>query len=79
MNGLLEMTARIDTRIALAVYVVALDTWAVWYIIRSEASPRDKWLWAAIVLLCPILGCVLWGVLGPKPELPPLDEDQLRA
>jgi len=79
MSDLLELAAGVDTRLALAVYVAALDAWAVWYILRSDASGREKWLWIAIVVLCPILGCVLWGVLGPKPELEPLDPEQLRT
>lgn len=79
MSGLLDVAAGVDTRVALAVYVAALDAWAVMFIVRSDAAARDKWIWSAIVLLCPILGTVFWGVLGPKPEVEPLDEEELRA
>lgn len=64
-RGLLE----IDTRIALVVFVAAIDLWSVVLLLRSDGSGREKALWSAVILLCPIVGCVLWYVLGPKPRL----------
>ena len=61
--------AEVDTRIALAVFVAAIDLWAVGLLLRSDGSRRQKALWSAVILACPIVGCVLWYVLGPKPRL----------
>lgn len=69
LNELLAATARIDTRWLLVFLLVVLDTWSVGLILRSSDSRRDRFLWSGIVLLCPIIGCLFWYVLGPKPEL----------
>ena len=70
MNALLEWTAGIDMRIALLVYLVILDAWVLSIVFRTDASGREKALWTGIVVLCPVVGCVLFYVLGPKPPLP---------
>lgn len=62
---------QLDTRIALAVFVGAIDLWSVGLLLRSNGSRREKVLWSVVILLCPIVGCVLWYVLGPKPRLVP--------
>lgn len=59
----------IDTRVALAVFIGAIDLWSIGLLLRSDGSRREKALWSAVILLCPIVGCVLWYVLGPKPRL----------
>lgn len=75
MSRLLETLSGLDTRAALAVFLAAVDAWAVGLLVRSSGSRREKWLWTAVIVLCPIVGCVLWYVLGPKPKLAPLEED----
>lgn len=67
----LSQLAEIDMRIALAVFVAAIDVWSVGLLLRSDGSRRQKALWSAILILCPIVGCVLWFVLGPMPRLVP--------
>lgn len=69
MNALLEWTARLDMRLALLAYLLVLDAWVLGIVFRSEASAREKALWTGVVLLCPVVGCVLFYVLGPKPRL----------
>lgn len=69
MNTLLEVAGSVDTRVALGVFLVAIDAWAVGMLARSDGSRRDKWLWAGVIVFCPIVGCVLWYVLGPKPAV----------
>lgn len=69
MNAVLELAARVDTRIALLVFLLALDLWVLGLVHRADASRREKALWTVVVLACPVVGCVLWYVLGPKPRL----------
>lgn len=68
MEALREL-GRVDMRWALAAYVAAVDLWCIVLLARAPASPRRKVLWALVVLLCPLLGCVFWYVLGPTPEV----------
>lgn len=69
MNAVLEAAGALDTRIALLAFLLALDLWVLGLVYRSDAARREKALWTVVVLLCPVVGCVLWYVLGPKPRL----------
>ncbi|WP_423927401.1 PLDc N-terminal domain-containing protein [Candidatus Palauibacter sp.] len=66
MNAALEWAAGLDTRWMLALLLVALNLWATWLIAFSGAPGREKILWVTVIFLCPIVGPVLWFVLGPK-------------
>lgn len=46
--------------------ILILDVYAIVKIIGSGASTGSKVLWTVIVLLLPILGVILWFLLGPK-------------
>lgn len=46
--------------------ILVLDIWAIINIIGSNASTGGKVLWVAIVLLLPLVGLILWFLLGPK-------------
>ncbi len=63
------LAARIDTRWLLVVLIGALDVWSAGLALRSRASRRERLLWAAVIVLCPIIGLMIWFVLGPKPML----------
>jgi hypothetical protein len=69
MNELLQAVNAVDTRWSLAALLLVLDLWAIGLIVRARASRREMILWSAIVILCPVIGCLFWYVLGPKPEL----------
>lgn len=69
MEGLLAWASGLDTRWVLAACLAALDAWAIGLLVRSDGSRREKVLWSGVIVLCPIVGCVLWYVLGPKPDL----------
>ena len=45
---------------------LAIDIWIVYLIVTSRASAPKKVLWILLVLFLPLLGPVLWFVLGPK-------------
>ncbi len=67
MNGLIEAIVAMDTRWMLLVFLAVLDAWAITLLIKARPPLRDGILWAAIVILCPIIGCLFWYSLGPKP------------
>lgn len=70
MNDLLELAARIDLRWVLAALLFVLDVWAITLVLLSTSARREKVLWTSVILLCPIVGCLFWFVLGPKPMRP---------
>lgn len=69
MNRLIELAASIDTRVALVLLLLAIDIWVIGMTLASSGSRREKVLWSAIVVLCPIFGCLFWFSLGPKPDM----------
>ncbi|MEJ2310782.1 MAG: PLDc N-terminal domain-containing protein [Gemmatimonadales bacterium] len=69
MSELLDAIAGIDTRVVLVAALLVLDVWAIGMTLASDASRKEKVLWSGIVILCPIIGCLFWFSLGPKPNL----------
>lgn len=67
MTALVEAAARIDLRWVLVALIAALDVWAIGLVLLSAAARREKVLWSSVIVLCPIVGCLFWFVLGPKP------------
>lgn len=67
--GLPEWLTTLDSRWILVGCLLVLDIWCVGLVFMSDAGRRERWLWTAIILLCPVVGCILWYVLGPKPLL----------
>lgn len=67
MRTLLAEATLIDSRWLLVGLLAVLDAWAIGFIVASRARRREKLLWCAVVILCPIVGCTLWYVLGPMP------------
>ena len=50
----------------LGLIVLVLDIWAIVNIFQSSASTGSKVLWIAVVLILPVIGLILWFLLGPK-------------
>lgn len=46
--------------------ILILDVWAIIRTIGSSAGIVSKVLWVVIILLLPLLGFILWLLLGPK-------------
>jgi len=46
--------------------ILAGDIWAIINIVQSSASNGKKLVWILLVLLLPLLGLVLWFLLGPR-------------
>lgn len=46
--------------------ILAADIWAIVSIVQSAASTGKKVLWILLVLILPVLGLILWFLLGPR-------------
>jgi len=45
--------------------ILILDIWAIVNIVKSSAPDTNKILWVVIVILLPLIGLILWFILGP--------------
>ncbi|TVS01584.1 MAG: PLDc_N domain-containing protein [Rhodobacteraceae bacterium] len=50
----------------LGILHLALVVWAAVSILGSHASQGRKVLWILVVLIFPVVGLILWFLLGPK-------------
>jgi Phospholipase_D-nuclease N-terminal len=46
--------------------ILIADIYAIVKILQSGASTGAKVLWIVVVILLPVVGLVLWFLLGPK-------------
>lgn len=46
--------------------VLILNVYAIVKVLGSTATTGRKVLWIVVVLLLPVLGLILWWLLGPK-------------
>jgi hypothetical protein len=50
----------------LGLILLVLDVWAIVRTLQSGAGAGGKVLWVVVILLLPLLGFLLWLLLGPK-------------
>ncbi|MGA7979613.1 MAG: PLDc N-terminal domain-containing protein [Chromatiaceae bacterium] len=50
----------------LGLILLVLDVWAIVRTLQSGAGTGGKVLWVVVILLLPLLGFLLWLLLGPK-------------
>ncbi|EIJ36446.1 PLDc N-terminal domain-containing protein [Thiothrix nivea] len=50
----------------LGLIVLIIDVWAIIKVIQSGAGTGAKVLWVVLILVLPILGLLLWFLMGPK-------------
>ena len=50
----------------LGLLILVLDVYAIVKVVQSGARTGVKVLWIVLILLLPLLGLVLWFLLGPK-------------
>jgi len=50
----------------LGILVLIADIYAIVSIVQSSAESGTRILWVLIVFLFPVLGVILWFLLGPK-------------
>jgi len=48
------------------IVLVVLDIWALLNIIGSNESILSKLLWGILILILPVVGLIIWYLLGPK-------------
>ena len=46
--------------------ILAADIWAIVSVVQSAASTGKKVLWILLILVLPVLGLILWFLLGPR-------------
>jgi hypothetical protein len=50
----------------LGLLILAGDIWAIINVLQSSTSNGKKLIWILVVLLLPLLGLILWFLLGPR-------------
>jgi hypothetical protein len=50
----------------LGLVILILDVYAIVKTVQSTASTGTKVAWIVVILLLPVIGLVLWFLLGPK-------------
>lgn len=50
----------------LGLIILVLNVWAIIKVIQSHAGTGSKVLWVVVILLLPVVGLILWLLLGPK-------------
>jgi succinate dehydrogenase/fumarate reductase cytochrome b subunit len=50
--------------------ILILDIWAIISIVRSDSTSGKKVLWVLLIVLLPVLGLIIWGVMGPRGNRP---------
>ncbi|MGX5219699.1 MULTISPECIES: PLDc N-terminal domain-containing protein [Pseudomonas] len=46
--------------------ILALDIWAIINIVKSNTDTGKKILWVILVLLLPVVGLIIWAIMGPR-------------
>jgi hypothetical protein len=46
--------------------VLIADIWAIVNVVQSAASTGKKVLWILLILLLPVVGLILWLLMGPR-------------
>jgi succinate dehydrogenase/fumarate reductase cytochrome b subunit len=60
----------IEVRSIIGLLILIADVWAIINIAQSGASTGKKVLWIVLVLVLPVLGLILWFLLGPRTGKP---------
>jgi len=56
--------------------ILALDVWAIVSVLRSDATTGKKAMWVLLIVILPVLGLIIWGIMGPRGNRP--DDMNLR-
>ena len=55
-----------EIQTVIGLIILALDVWAIFHTVSSNASKVRKVLWVIIILVIPVLGLILWAFMGPR-------------
>ena len=50
----------------IALIVLGLDIWAIVNVLQSSASPANKAVWILLIAVLPVVGLILWLLMGPR-------------
>jgi len=50
----------------LGLIILVADVWAIVNVIGSGSSTGSKVLWILLILIAPVVGFVIWLILGPR-------------
>jgi hypothetical protein len=50
----------------LGLLILIADVYAIVKTVQSSAPTGTKVLWVVVILLLPVVGLILWWLLGPK-------------
>ena len=53
----------------LGLIILILDVYAIVKTVQSGAGTGSKVLWIVLIILLPVLGFILWLLLGPKSQI----------
>ena len=53
----------------LGLIILALVIYAIVMIVQSSAPTLHKVLWSLLVLILPVIGLIIWGLMGPGSPL----------
>jgi nicotinamide mononucleotide (NMN) deamidase PncC len=51
---------------AVAIIILLVDAWAIASVWRTSKTSATKMGWAALILILPVVGLVIWGIAGPR-------------
>ena len=54
------------------VLVLLLDIWALVTIIQGGGTPVEKLIWVILILALPLIGFLIWYLIGPGPKRFPI-------
>ena len=46
--------------------ILILNIWAIISIVKSSAEVGKKILWVLLILFLPVIGLIIWALLGPR-------------
>lgn len=46
--------------------ILALDIWAIINVVKSNAETGVKILWILLIVLLPVIGLIIWALMGPR-------------
>ncbi len=46
--------------------ILALDIWAILNVVNSNSDVGKKVLWVLLILFLPVLGLIVWALIGPR-------------
>lgn len=49
--------------------ILALDIWAIINVVKSSAETGVKILWILLIVLLPVIGLIIWALMGPRGNL----------